>query len=227
LSLSLIGLGAIGYANSDEKFQEHGGAVYIWPTLYLCLICLEMVYGKIIVKSVEFKTSSGPVQYSNLVSWIPMLIFAKFGGEYEQVQSMQKGHGGDFIHSLPTMGLVYLSFGCVVGTAIGYTAWWCRAKVSAASFTLIGVMNKFLTIVLNFLIWDYHATPAGIACLCICIVAGAFYQQAPMRVEEKKTDDYSIVNQDIEMKVSADGAEEDKVADNPSEPLLQQRSVRQ
>lgn len=185
-----------------------------------------MAYGKIIVKSVEFKTSSGPVQYANLVSWIPMLLFAQLGGEYKRIQSIQM-EKGDFIRSLPTIGLVYLAFGCVVGTAIGYTAWWCRAKVSAASFTLIGVMNKFLTIVLNFFIWDHHATPSGIACLCICIVAGAFYQQAPMRKEEKKTD--QKVDHDVETSVSleVDIADDATVTDKGSEPLLQHRSVRQ
>ena len=208
--------------------------MYIWPTLYLFFICIEMAYGKIIVKSVEFKTSSGPVQYANLVSWIPMLLFAKFGGEYDRIQRMQKENGGttllDFIHVFPTIGLVYLASGCVVGTAIGYSAWWCRAKVSATSFTLIGVMNKFLTIVLNCLIWDYHATPAGIASLCVCIVAGTFYQQAPMRNVEKKMEEYvSGVGGDLEMKVSLDeneGVEVEK-AERITAPLLQQRTVRQ
>jgi len=225
ISLSFIVLGAIGYANADEKFQQQGGAVYLWPTFYLFLICLEMAYGKLIVKSVELKTASGPVQYSNIISWIPMLVFAKFGGEYDRIHSIQQ-EKGNFLHSLPTLGLVYLTFGCIVGTCIGYTAWWCRAKVSAASFTLIGVMNKFLTIVLNFLIWDYHATPTGIACLCLCIVAGAFYEQAPMRKEEKKTDDYAKVEQGLEMKTSSDGADKDDSSSADTEPLLQQRAVK-
>lgn len=55
--------------------------------------------------------------------------------------------------------------------------------MSATSFTLIGVMNKCLTILLNVLIWDQHATPGGIFALAVCISGGMIYQQAPMRGE--------------------------------------------
>ena len=49
-----------------------------------------------------------------------------------------------------------LLLGCIVGTGIGYTGWWCRDKVSATSFTLIGVINKCLTVLLN---------------LCFCVLS--------------------------------------------------------
>jgi hypothetical protein len=40
--------------------------------------------------------------------------------------------------------------GCLqTGTLIGYTSWSCRSLMSATSFTLVGVINKFLTILLN------------------------------------------------------------------------------
>ena len=42
-------------------------------------------------------------------------------------------------------------------------------------------MNKCLTILLNIMIWDKHATPGGIASLFLCIVGGIIYEQAPMR----------------------------------------------
>ena len=31
------------------------------------------------------------------------------------------------------------------------------------------------------LIWDKHASPMGIAALCVCLSGGALYQQAPLR----------------------------------------------
>jgi hypothetical protein len=74
-----------------------------------------------------------------------------------------------------------LLLGCVTGTGIGYSSWWCRDKVSATSFSLIGVMNKCLTIIINLSIWDQHAPPGGIASLFLCLVGGSIYQQAPIR----------------------------------------------
>jgi hypothetical protein len=61
--------------------------------------------------------------------------------------------------------------------------------VSATTYTLVGVVNKFLTVLLNVIIWDKHSTPLGIVAVCICLSAGLFYQQAPMRQEKVSNDD--------------------------------------
>jgi solute carrier family 35 len=53
--------------------------------------------------------------------------------------------------------------------------------VSATTYTLVGVVNKFITVLLNVLIWDKHSTPLGIGSVCLCLLAGSFYQQAPKR----------------------------------------------
>lgn len=64
-----------------------------------------------------------------------------------------------------------------------YTGWLCRSMVSATTFTLVGVVNKLLTVLLNVAIWDKHSTPSGLFAVCICLLAGMFYQQAPRRDE--------------------------------------------
>lgn len=53
--------------------------------------------------------------------------------------------------------------------------------VSAATYTLVGVVNKFFTVLLNVFLWDKHSSTAGIVAVCVCLAAGFFYQQAPMR----------------------------------------------
>lgn len=184
-ALSLIAVGALGYASTDEAFLTQGYHAYVYPFFYLIMITFEMVYGKKIVKSVAFKTVSGPVQYTNLLGWPPMIAFAYLGGEFEQFAVfMQENNASsitELFRVLPNgcLGLVIL--GCFVGTGIGYSGWWCRNKVSATTFTLIGVLNKCLTVLVNLMIWDQHATPLGIASLFLCIVGGSFYRQAPMK----------------------------------------------
>jgi hypothetical protein len=42
-------------------------------------------------------------------------------------------------------------------------------------------MNKCLTILGNVMIWDKHASPAGIASLFVCLGGGFLYRQAPLR----------------------------------------------
>ena len=181
-SLGIIALGAYGYALTDIQFQTQGMSAYLWPTCYLFVISFEMAYGKKIITGVELHTKSGPVMYTNMLGWPPMLGFAALGGEYgrlsEHLERRAAENNGPI---LPPAGLALLLLGCIVGTGIGYTGWWCRSKVSAASYTLIGVMNKCFTVLANLLIWDQHAKPAGIMCLSLCLLGGAMYDQAPMR----------------------------------------------
>lgn len=183
----------------------------MWPSLYTVVIALEMVrflrmatlltvwlelfsfvahiprqrlqaYGKQIVKSVPLKTKSGPVIYTNLLGFIPMLLLANVGHEYAKFWDF---YWSGTTTRLPPMSIFLLVLGSLVGTGIGYSSWWCREMVSATSFTLIGVVNKCLTILLNLLIWDQHAQPGGILCLFVCIAGGMIYEQAPMRNERK------------------------------------------
>lgn len=69
-----------------------------------------------------------------------------------------------------------------------YTGWLCRSMVSATTFTLVGVVNKLLTVLLNVAIWDKHSTPMGLFAVCVCLFAGSFYQQAPRRDEEHRSE---------------------------------------
>jgi drug/metabolite transporter (DMT)-like permease len=176
MALLTIVAGAYGYASYDAKFQAQGWAAYGWPICYLFIISFEMAYGKQIIGSVDLKTKSGPVLYTNLLGFWPMLLFAYMGGEPAKFK-----HDRSEGVPIAPAALIFLVLGCVVGTGIGYSSWWCRGKVSATSFTIIGVMNKCLTILLNLAIWDKHAPPAGIASLVLCLVGGTLYQQAPMR----------------------------------------------
>ena len=183
-ALGVIALGAYGYALTDDQFQTQGMMAYWWPTLYLLVISFEMAYGKKIITGVDLVTRSGPVLYTNMLGWPPMLIFAQMGGEYGRLWSQLEQRDPQS-HLFPPAGVAFLFLGCIVGTGIGYSGWWCRAKVSAASYTLIGVINKCLTVLVNTFIWDQHAPPEGIACLCLCLLGGVAYKQAPMRSTNK------------------------------------------
>jgi hypothetical protein len=110
-----------------------------------------------------------------------MLVFAWMGGEYGRFYNDAVDHAMKEEPIFSTAAIVLSLLGCVVGTGIGYSGWFCRDKVSAASYTLIGVMNKCLTVLVNLIIWDNHASMEGIASLGLCLVGGAFYRQAPMK----------------------------------------------
>ena len=182
--LSLLVIGAYGYAVADPEFQTQGSKAYLWPTLYLVVISFEMAYGKKLISTVDLKTKSGPVLYTNLLGLPPMLMFAAMGNEPNRLwDNMWDEDNLRF----PRGSIILLLVGCVVGTCIGYSSWWCRDKVSATSFTLIGVMNKCLTVLVNLLIWDNHASPMGIGSLFVCLLGGVLYKQAPMKGAKPST----------------------------------------
>jgi len=74
-----------------------------------------------------------------------------------------------------------LLLSCVAGVGISWAGFKCQQLITATAYTVVGVMNKLLTVLVNALIWDRHASPLGIAALCVCLGGGALYQQAPLR----------------------------------------------
>jgi len=178
LSLSVIALGAACYAYSDAEFSAHGLSAYAWPSVYLVVIAIEMCYGKLIVHSVEMRSKIwGPTYYTNMLSAPIMLFMFVASGESSKLQ--EEYAAGTLDISMGTLVLVASS--CVVGTGISFAGWWCRSQTSATTYTLVGVMNKCLTILGNVMIWDKHASPAGIASLFVCLGGGFLYRQAPLR----------------------------------------------
>ena len=87
------------------------------------------------------------------------------------------------IRAASSADLAVIGVTVVLGTAMSYYAWLARSLVSATLFTILGNVCKVLSIVINVMIWDKHATPFGILCLLFCLVAAYFYQQAPLRRE--------------------------------------------
>lgn len=222
MGLVTLVIGAYGYASYDEKFQTQGYSAYSWPSLYTIVIALEMAYGKQIVKSVPLKTNSGPVIYTNLLGFLPMLLLASVGKEYHKLWEFWWSHED---YHIPPISIPYLILGCLVGTGIGYSGWWCRSVVSATSFTLIGVMNKCLTILLNVIIWDQHATPGGIFSLFICIAGGMIYQQSPMRADKLAGADAAAEPDDAPEEVVSDDSEEVNLIEKGTVPPAKRRVV--
>lgn len=81
------------------------------------------------------------------------------------------------------IGFVWLLLSCLVGTGISYAGWWCRTCLSATAYTVVGVVNKALTLLLNSLVaWAAKSTSIlGFAGLGCAIAGGIFYKQAPLR----------------------------------------------
>lgn len=191
LSLAMVALGAVVYCLSDSQFMLQGLQAYSWVIAYFFLITFEMTYGKKLTSSVKMESVWGPVLYCNLLAALPMYLLGYANGDYENI--------GQQLAEIPVNGMSILIFSCVAGTLIGYTGWMCRGMISATSYTLVGVVNKFLTILLNVVLWDKHSSPAGIAAVCVCLISGVFYTQPPKRAVPGAKESTSALKNDVEL----------------------------
>jgi len=176
--LSILG-GAIVYVLTDSQFLLDGVGVYTWAVVYYLTLVFSMVYGKKLISNIKLVNKVwGSVLYTQFLSLPVLITFAVLNHEQETFIMA--------LLNLEPIGTFFLALSCLVGCGISYTGWWCRDVTSATTYTLIGVLNKLATVTVNLLIWDQHASWTGILALLICLIGGAFYQQAPSRIPAYK-----------------------------------------
>nr|DAD39188.1 TPA_asm: hypothetical protein HUJ06_013511 [Nelumbo nucifera] len=92
-----------------------------------------------------------------------------------------------------SFGVIFpVALSCLFGLSISFFGFSCRRAISATGFTVLGIVNKLLTVVINLVIWDKHSTLVGTVGLLICMFGGIMYQQStstePKAVAETKTE---------------------------------------
>ncbi|XP_024356955.1 GDP-fucose transporter 1 [Physcomitrium patens] len=167
-SLLVILGGAVGYVATDSQFSV---TAYSWAVIYLVVICTEMVYVKKMVTDIELNTW-GFVFYNNLISLLLSPIFWVLMGEYKMFMV-----GGPALED-GLISFFAVGVSCLFGVAISFFGFAARKAISATAFTVTGVVNKLLTVVINVMIWDKHASNLGLGSLLITIVGGILYQQS-------------------------------------------------
>lgn len=167
-SLIVILAGAVGYVITDSAFTV---TAYTWAFAYLITICTEMVYIKHMVTDMGLNTW-GFVLYNNFLSLMLSPFFLVAMGEYREI-AHASFEGRQWMVSFFSVGL-----SCLFGLAISFFGFAARKAISATAFTVTGVVNKLLTVVINVLIWDKHASFPGLVCLLFTIVGGVLYQQS-------------------------------------------------
>mmetsp|Transcript_31965 Transcript_31965/g.72943 ORF Transcript_31965/g.72943 Transcript_31965/m.72943 type:complete len:333 (+) Transcript_31965:63-1061(+) len=169
-ALAGVVFGAVLYVQADGEFAISGIAAYKWVIINLLTIVFDMIYGKALISGISFKNPVwGSVLYSNLLALVPMGLLG--GTEISNFD----------VSTLTTSGIVWLVLSCVLGTGMSWASWNCRNKTSATVFTLLGVVCKFMSVLMNIMIWDKHASNKGLLALALCLFASSMYRQAPKR----------------------------------------------
>ncbi|KAH7440331.1 hypothetical protein KP509_04G102400 [Ceratopteris richardii] len=171
LSLGVIFVGALVYVVTDREFALDA---YSWAAAYLASMSIDFVYIKHIVMTIGLNTW-GLVLYNNLEALLLFPLELLIMGEGIQLSKETSKQSIDW-YAFDVWLPVGLS--CVFGLAISFFGFSCRRGISATGFTVLGVVNKLLTVIINLVVWDHHASLVGTLGLLTCIGGGVLYQQS-------------------------------------------------
>ncbi|KAK7349942.1 hypothetical protein VNO77_07862 [Canavalia gladiata] len=169
-SLATIFAGSVLYVVTDYQFTF---MAYSWALAYLVSMTIDFVYIKHVVMTIGLNTW-GLVLYNNLEALLLFPLELLIMGELKKIKH-EINDESDW-HSFGVVLPVGLS--CLFGLSISFFGFSCRRAISATGFTVLGIVNKLLTVVINLLIWDKHSTWVGTVGLLICMLGGIMYQQS-------------------------------------------------
>lgn len=165
---ALLGLvlGALFYFRVEARISP---AAAFWAAAYFCSITTEMVWVKHILNRVRMSTWTR-VMITNSVTALIMVPFCLAQPERGRIAARLTG-------AVPPTGVgaLAVTLSCVAGSALSFCGFKLRESVSATSFTLIGVVCKFATVLVNQLIWAHHGSPLGALVLCGSILLSTAY----------------------------------------------------
>eukprot|EP01065_Artemidia_motanka_P036183 TRINITY_DN44096_c0_g1_i1.p1 TRINITY_DN44096_c0_g1~~TRINITY_DN44096_c0_g1_i1.p1 ORF type:complete len:351 (+),score=85.28 TRINITY_DN44096_c0_g1_i1:111-1163(+) len=170
-TLLLILVGACGYVATDRGFNWEA---YTYAGTYLVAFTIDQVLIKKIVSEVKL-SRWGLVYYNNLLALLLMPLGGAVTGEWHKLLGAVENGALEKLVNQETLLPVLVS--CIFGVSISFFALNARRSLTATSFTVLGVVSKFFTVFVNTLAWDQHASPFGVACVCVCIAGGVLFQQ--------------------------------------------------
>ena len=169
LSLATVFGGSALYVLTDHQFSV---TAYTWGAAYLVSMSIDFVYIKHVVMNIGIKTW-GLVLYNNLEALLLFPLELLVMGEWEKIK--------DDVHewNLYSVEVVFpVGLSCLFGLWISFFGFACRRAISATGFTVLGMVNKLLTVVINLIVWDKHSKFVGTVGLLICMMGGVMYQQS-------------------------------------------------
>lgn len=141
-----------------------------WSIIWLVSFLLDMVYIKYVVE-VYPCTCSERTLYQNFLALPILAVFLIAGVEDRSV----------FEVSAEPRAYIALVFTCIAGSALSFTGMSLRTELSATSFTILGIVCKMVSTLLNEIFVEPERDPWRLVCIATVIVSSSFYRQAPLR----------------------------------------------
>ncbi|XP_064978698.1 GDP-mannose transporter GONST3-like [Musa acuminata AAA Group] len=180
ISLATIFGGSVLYVLTDYQFTV---TAYAWAVAYLVSMSIDFVYIKHVVMTIGLNTW-GLVLYNNLEALMLFPLELLIMGELKKMKHDISDESNWYSFSV----VLPVALSCLFGLAISFFGFSCRRAISATGFTVLGIVNKLLTVVINLVIWDKHSTLIGTIGLLICMFGGVMYQQSTTKPKKAETE---------------------------------------
>ncbi|XP_059653029.1 GDP-mannose transporter GONST3-like [Cornus florida] len=170
ISLAAIFGGSVLYVITDYQFTL---MAYSWALAYLISMSIYFVYIKHVVMTIDLNTW-GLVLYNNLEALMLFPFELLIMGELKKIKHEISDESDWYSFQV----ILPVGLACLFGLAISFFGFSCRKAISATGFTVLGIVNKVLTVVINLVVWDKYSTFVGTVGLLICMTGGIMYQQS-------------------------------------------------
>ncbi|EKX53212.1 hypothetical protein GUITHDRAFT_100922 [Guillardia theta CCMP2712] len=160
------------YVMSDKGLKVEN---IFWVFFYGCANAAYPLVTQVAIRRHQHMNSWDRTFYNNLMTLFVFLPGIFLLGEHETIHVLTaRGQ-------LTSWSILLLLLSCIWGTAISFLGFLCLEHVTATSFNVMGNANKLLTLVLNSLIWDQHASLQANIFLLTSLVGSAMYGEVRRR----------------------------------------------
>ncbi|XP_077235353.1 GDP-mannose transporter GONST3-like isoform X2 [Tasmannia lanceolata] len=206
LSLATIFGGSVIYVLTDYQFTL---TAYSWALAYLVSMSIDFVYIKHVVMTIGLNTW-GLVLYNNLEALLLFPLELLIMGELKKIKHEITDESDWYSYSV----VLPVGLSCLFGLAISFFGFSCRRAISATGFTVLGILNKLLTVVINLIVWDKHSTVVGTIGLLICMLGGILYQQSTSKPKAVQTEG-KVSNEEQQKLLEMETTQETNITEKP------------
>jgi len=144
-----------------------------WSAIWLVSFLLDMVYIKYVVEAYPCSGSERTL-YQNFLALPILVVLLNVGVEkYNMVEAV----------NAPKSAWIAVVMTCFAGAALSFTGMSLRTEFSATLFTVLGIVCKMASTLLNEIFVEPERDLARLSCITAVIISSSFYKQAPLREE--------------------------------------------
>ena len=142
-----------------------------WSAIWLVSFLLDMVYIKYVVEAYPCSGSERTL-YQNFLALPILVVLLNVGVEkYNMVEAV----------NAPKSAWIAVVMTCFAGAALSFTGMSLRTEFSATLFTVLGIVCKMASTLLNEIFVEPERDLARLSCIAAVIISSSFYKQAPLR----------------------------------------------